>query len=292
MCHVDCPAPMELTLAWRNAKWYRVLAFRSEHVVRLILVRRTPPTRAPRTPLLVLLIAVALPISVYPWASSKSKSHAVIAERAAACVGEPDFSNFIHKHVAELRAGAVEPDLHKTCKSESTQPCRKDLGISNHYYNLLDDKKGHDIDKVVEEFGKVGQLIDQGKSGNTVAYELGILAHFVSDISQPLHCGSNKTDKNEGKYHVKFEHARDKADIATDQCSAKEITGDIRQWQLLNAEQSAPHYKEISDDYDNNNKLDGQALSAFDAQWQKGVNEVADVFKTIYARHMDYFRTH
>ena len=162
----------------------------------------------------------------------------------------------------------------------------------NHYYNLLDNKQGHDIDKVVEEFGRIEKLIGQGKSGNTVAYELGILAHFVSDISQPLHCGSNKTDKDEVKYHVKFEHARDKADISTDQCSAKEITGDIRQWQLLNAEQSVPHYKEISDDYADNQKLDGQALSVFDAQWQKGVNEVADAFKTIYDRHKDYFATH
>ncbi len=248
--------------------------------------------KASRIPLLVLVMTFALPTRVNPWASSKSKSHAVIAERAAACVGEPDFSHFILKHVAKLRAGAVEPDLHKTCKPGSTQSCRKDLGISNHYYNLLDDKKGHDIDKVVEEFGKVEHLIEQGKSGDVVAFELGILAHFVSDISQPLHCGSNKTGKNEGKYHVKFEHSRDKAEIATDQCSAKEITGGIRQWQLLNAEQSAPHYKEISDDYADNKKLDGQAQSVFDAQWQKGVNEVADAFKTIYERHKDYFKGH
>ena len=247
---------------------------------------------SPRTPLLGLLVAFSLPATIYPWASSKSKSHAVIAERAAACVNEPDFSHFILKHVAALRAGAVEPDLHKTCKPGSTQPCRKDLGISNHYFNLLDDKKGHDIDKTVEEFGKVEELIAQGKSGDAVAFELGILAHFVSDISQPLHCGSNKTDKNEVKYHVKFEHSRDKAEISTDQCAAQEITGDVRQWQLQNAEQSAPHYKEISDDYADNKKLDGESVSVFDAQWQKGVNEVADAFKTVYERHKEYFASH
>ena len=247
--------------------------------------------KASRIPILIFLITFALPTRVNPWASSKSKSHAVIAERAAACVGEPEFSTFALKHAAKLRAGAVEPDLHMTCKPGSTRPCRNDLGISNHYYDLLDDKKGHDIDKVVEEFGKVEQLIEQGKSGDAGAFELGILAHFVSDISQPLHCGSNKTDNNEGKYHVKFEHSRDKADIATDQCAAQEITGDIRKWQLQNAQQSAPHYKEISDDYADDKKLDGQALSVFDAQWQRGVNEVADAFKTIYERHKDYFKT-
>ncbi len=44
--------------------------------------------------------------------------------------------------------------------------------------------------------------------------------------------------------------------------------------------------------YTDSQKLHGQELLGFDAQWRKGVNEMADVLKTIYMHHKEYFSGH
>jgi hypothetical protein len=220
-------------------------------------------------------------VTAYPWASSNSKSHADIAERAAACVGQPDFTAFAKKNRTRLRAGAVEPDLHKTS--------RKDLGINKHFFNLLDNQAGQDIEKVRQEFEAVEALIAKGASHSRVAFELGILAHFVSDISQPLHCGGAGTDKNENKYHTRFEHLLDKKPLDTSGCSPQAISGPIDKWQLGNATDSAKHYQAISSDFADNKKLDGTSEALFEQQWRRGVNDVANIFLTIFERHKDYF---
>ena len=225
----------------------------------------------------------------YSWASSKDKSHAEIAARAAECVGGA-FAAFAKENLNRLRDGAVEPDLHKTCKPDPKVPtCRKDLGINKHFFNLLDNQQGADIEKVTEEFAAVNKLIAGKASKKSVAFELGILAHFVSDISQPLHVGGKKTDPKEDDYHTKFEHRGDKKSLDTSGCSANLISGDIAMWQLGNAKQSAPHYKTISDDFADNGKLDGSAIKMFEQQWRRAVNDVADIFRTIFEKDKSYF---
>lgn len=144
----------------------------------------------------VLLLAGAGLAAGAPWAWAWTpQTQLAIAERAA-LLAPPDLRAQIAKHPREFRRGALEA-------FQDPDPLR-------HSRDAGDDRGGGSLDSAIaDEAARAVAVIEAHRPFAEIVYQLGRLAHYVADASNPLNASS--ADPQEASYFADFlkyaEHA-------------------------------------------------------------------------------------
>ena len=124
---------------------------------------------------------------INPTLGWSGKTHFKIAEEAVYSLPK-EYQRKIVPYMDELLEGSVAPD-------------RVYKDFDNHIYQV-DNKKGKGPEKVREKYLEIVSLIQSKRPWRLVAFQLGVLSHYVADLNQPLHTA---TSGNEDKFHSKYE---------------------------------------------------------------------------------------
>jgi hypothetical protein len=123
-----------------------------------------------------------------------------------------------HKRAAKLAAQAIEGPVGELLKKEETAllrgavaPDREFRDFLNHVYHPQNNYGGG-IDACLAQLSKIQKLISQKAKSSEIAFEMGVLSHYVSDLHNPLHTSSG--DPRESKYHSTYEQAAER-DLAS-----------------------------------------------------------------------------
>jgi hypothetical protein len=134
-----------------------------------------------------LLILIFIILLCYPVWSWSGKTHQRIVESSLNYLPK-EFQKKLLPYKAEILEGSVAPD--KIYKD-----------FQNHIYDF-DKRKGKGIEKVREKYYQIISFIRDKKPWRLIAFELGILSHYISDLNQPLHTSSSYEEKG---FHSKYE---------------------------------------------------------------------------------------
>uniref|UniRef100_A0A7C3MK74 Phospholipase C n=1 Tax=Dictyoglomus thermophilum TaxID=14 RepID=A0A7C3MK74_DICTH len=83
----------------------------------------------------------------------------------------------------------------------STAPDRIYRDFDSHIYHVYG-SKGKGPEKVREKYLEIIRLIQDKKPWRLIAFQLGVLSHYIADLNQPLHTATSKT---ENLFHSKYE---------------------------------------------------------------------------------------
>lgn len=154
--------------------------------------------RRPLLPLAVtlgLLVATLAAPSAQAWVAGPDKPHhADLAVIAAERLPEPERS-YVLRNVERFREGALDPD----------GVTDKDAQIHTFYHAYEpSDGGGGGVYRVRLSLREATVAMRDGAPEGDVAYQLGILTHFVLDLSVPFHTGKDSYDN---LWHEPYEHA-------------------------------------------------------------------------------------
>jgi len=121
----------------------------------------------------------------------------------------------------------------------------------------------------------VGELQRKEKDSN-VAYTLGLFAHYIADINQPLHTAGMDGDPNEGEYHGKFEKdiQGNLSKIPVFKVDYKPVTDPLIRLQEM-AVASNKYYYDIGKAYKSGNRI-FDLKEIVDKQYNAAVQNVID----------------
>lgn len=145
--------------------------------------------------LALLLPAAALPPPASAWVAGPTKPHhADLAVLAAERLPEPHRALLL-RNLDAFRLGAMAPD-------GVVDPAR---GIHTFYHAYEPhDGGGGGVYRVKLSLREAAMALRVGAPEADVAYQMGILTHFVLDLSVPFHTGQDAYDH---PLHERFEHA-------------------------------------------------------------------------------------
>lgn len=146
-------------------------------------------------PVVVLgLLAATLAPPAQAWVAGPDKPHhADLAVMAAERLPEPERS-FLLRNVERFREGALDPD-------GVTDP---DAQIHTFYHAYEpSDGGGGGVYRVRLSLREAVVALRDGAPEGDVAYQMGILTHFVLDLSVPFHTGKDSYDN---LWHEPYEH--------------------------------------------------------------------------------------
>ncbi len=87
----------------------------------------------------------------------------------------------------------------------STDPDTVIKDFMNHVYHV-NSRTGHDSAvRISSLFSQAVQQLKERGPGPEAAYTLGLIAHYVADLNQPLHTAGSEADIAESDYHSRFE---------------------------------------------------------------------------------------
>ena len=87
----------------------------------------------------------------------------------------------------------------------STDPDMVIKDFMNHVYHV-NSRSGHDsAERIGGLFRQAAQQLKERGPGPEAAYTMGLIAHYVADINQPLHTAGSEADFAESDYHSRFE---------------------------------------------------------------------------------------
>lgn len=102
------------------------------------------------------------------------------------------FQERFRPHKDLMMRGATDPDM-----------VIKDF--MNHVYHV-NSRWGHDsAARIGDLFTQAVQQVKERGPGPEAAYTMGLLAHYVADLNQPLHTAGSEADFAESDYHARFE---------------------------------------------------------------------------------------
>ena len=143
--------------------------------------------------LVALVAALALMGAAQAWqASPELPHHADLAERAAQRL-PADQAALVRANLDAFRRGALDPD-------GVTNP-HADVHTFYHTYEP-DDEDGGGLYQVKSSLHDAVVAMREGMSGEEVAYRLGHLTHFVTDLAVPYHTADGLYDHEQ---HGPFE---------------------------------------------------------------------------------------
>jgi hypothetical protein len=125
----------------------------------------------------------------YPW---HDETHIAIAKAA----GYKKWFNAVGADMAKLKAGDVEKFNHYADNPRGTVVTPEMVFEQVKRYNRADDPEGHLYGAIIASIRDYLRYKNEGKYGE---YHLGFCAHYVGDLSQPLHNTLN--DAYNRKYH-------------------------------------------------------------------------------------------
>lgn len=126
---------------------------------------------------LVLFFIVGLATGAYPW---HDETHIAIAKAA----GYKKWYNATGADMAKLKAGPVEEKNHYVNNLRGSVVTPEMVLAQVKKYNNKTDMTGHLYGAIVASVRDYLKIKRQGKYGE---YHIAFCAHYVSDLSQPLH---------------------------------------------------------------------------------------------------------
>ncbi|NHV98197.1 MAG: hypothetical protein HA496_00965 [Thaumarchaeota archaeon] len=175
------------------------------------------------------LLADVSPIRVSPWAH---ETHRQIARDILQYLPS-DLKNLLERNIAQYLEGAIAPDTQF-----------KDF--VNHVWHV-DENYGKAVDKIVEEVALIKNMIKQNASEDDIAFEFGVLSHYIMDLDNPLHTSAK--DPNEDNYHSKFETYADSLLPIRYDFDGLTNVSDVRQRMVQTANAAYQYYDDISNFY-------------------------------------------
>jgi len=192
-------------------------------------VDRTLKSRVAIILLVVLLLAGSTPIRVNPWAHG---IHQQIAQDALQYLPS-ELKRLLERNRANYLDGSIAPDTQF-----------KDF--VNHVWHV-DLSYGNAVNKIASEVDLIRQKVKGHLPEGDVAFEFGVLLHYVTDLNNPLH--TSQKDASEDSYHSKFEDYADSLLPITYQFDGLTNVTDIRQHMIQTANWAYQYYDNISGFY-------------------------------------------
>jgi hypothetical protein len=196
----------------------------------------------------------------------------------------PRIAAFLRANRDEVVRGALDPD-------------RKFMDTENHTVEIADGSR-RNPERVAELSAALVAMLRNGAPRERVAYGLGALSHYVSDIDEPLH--TSDVDKNENWYHPLFEaqaygidwHLQTLGfalDVKLGDATAgwefherpHETIDDVRAWQLANARWSHGFYDEIGHLYTRQTRDPGRLAEIYRTCTDEAIDDVIDLWSQI-----------
>ena len=140
-------------------------------------------------PLLSIFLMIAFAGNSYPW---HDETHIAIAKAA----GYGKWFNAVGADMAKLKAGDVEKFNHFADNPRGTVVTPEMVFEQVKKYNHSDDPEGHLYGAIIASIRDYLRYRQEGKYGE---YHLAFCAHYVGDLSQPLH--NTLYDSYNRKYH-------------------------------------------------------------------------------------------
>ena len=126
---------------------------------------------------LVLLSFCVLPATGWTW---HDETHLAIAKAA----GYEKWYNAAGADITKIKAGAVEQKNHYSNNSPDTVVTPEMVLEQAVLYNNPDDEKGHLYGAII---ASIREYRNTTKKGKYAEYHLAFCAHYVGDLSMPLH---------------------------------------------------------------------------------------------------------
>lgn len=139
--------------------------------------------------LLSVFLITAFAGNSYPW---HDETHIAIAKAA----GYKKWFNAVGADMAKLKAGDTEKFNHYADNPRGTVVTPEMVFEQVKKYNQPDDPKGHLYGAIIASIRDYLRYQTKGKYGE---YHLAFCAHYVGDLSQPLH--NTLYDSYNRKYH-------------------------------------------------------------------------------------------
>ncbi|MCG6973576.1 MAG: hypothetical protein LJE66_10575 [Desulfobacterales bacterium] len=139
--------------------------------------------------LITIFLMTAFAGNSYPW---HDETHIAIAKAA----GYRKWFNAVGADMAKLKAGDVEKFNHFADNPRGTVVTPEMVFEQVKKYNRPDDPKGHLYGAIIASIRDYLRYRQEGKYGE---YHLAFCAHYVGDLSQPLH--NTLYDSYNRKYH-------------------------------------------------------------------------------------------
>jgi hypothetical protein len=139
--------------------------------------------------LLSIFLITAFAGNSYSW---HDETHIAIAKAA----GYKKWYNAVGADMAKLKAGDVEKMNHYADNPRGTVVTEKMVFEQVQKYNRPDDPKGHLYGAII---ASIRDYLRYQKGGKYGEYHLAFCAHYVGDLSQPLH--NTLYDSYNRKYH-------------------------------------------------------------------------------------------
>lgn len=134
------------------------------------------------TILLFLLVLFLNPI--FGWSA---KTHQKIVKEALYSLPK-EYQRKLIPYMEEMLNGSVAPD-------------RVYRDFDNHVFHVHGNK-GKGPEKIRQKYLEIVNLIQEKRPWRLIAFELGVLSHYIADLNQPLH---TDTSKKEDLFHSKYE---------------------------------------------------------------------------------------
>jgi len=141
---------------------------------------------------LLALLSLLCPISSRAW---HDETHIAIAKVA----GYHKWFNATGADMAKLKAGDIERHNHYVNNSPDTLITSEMVLAQSRKYNQID-KSGHLYGAII---ASLRDYIKDKKGGKYAEYHLAFCAHYVSDLSQPLH--NTAYDNFNWKHHTEID---------------------------------------------------------------------------------------
>jgi hypothetical protein len=144
---------------------------------------------------LALALALAQVPSVQAWVAGPDRPHHADLAVAAAQRLPPEMRDLLLQHEASFRKGALDPD--------GIVDPDKDVHTFYHAYEPTDGGGGG-LYRVELSLHEATLAMREGKPPEEIAYQMGFLTHFVTDLAVPYHTGKDLYDS---PWHEDYEKA-------------------------------------------------------------------------------------
>ena len=134
-------------------------------------------TKYPIIPLLTVFFIVSFTGILYSW---HDETHIAIAK----ATGYKKWFNATGADMAKLKAGDVEKQNHYVNNPRETTVTPEMVFQQINEYNKTNDLKGHLYGAII---ASIRDYLKDKQGGKYSEYHLGFCAHYVGDLSQPLH---------------------------------------------------------------------------------------------------------
>ena len=128
-------------------------------------------------PVFFILFFIATPPTAYGW---YDETHLAIAKAA----GYSKWYNAVGADIAKIKAGSKESYNHYFNNNNNIEVTPELVLTQINKYNKPADSEGHLYGAIIASFHKYKKTVQAGKYPE---YHIAFCAHYISDLSQPLH---------------------------------------------------------------------------------------------------------